>query len=160
MKTTLQIVLWLALTVWVGAEIFFPIVAAVTFKTLTPDTHTAGAIVGRLLGILHNIGLVSGVVAVIVLAVGPFAGAFNEQRMLAPMVLLVAMMACTAYSQYGITSAMERDRVAAGGAIKTAEPENPLTAHFQKLHVRSTRVEVAVIVMGLLTVVLVAKSSY
>ena len=159
MKTTLHTIVWLALIVWLGAEIFFPIVAAVTFNTLSPDTHTAGRIVGSLLGILHHMGLVCGVVVVIVLALAPITGAFNAQRVLAPMVLLLAMMACAAYSQYGITSAMEQDRVAAGGAIDTANPGNPLTAHFQKLHVRSTRVEVAVIVMGLLTVVLVAKAA-
>ena len=54
MKIVLRTLLYLALIVWLGAEIFFPVVAAITFNTLLPDTHTAGTIVGHLLGILHH----------------------------------------------------------------------------------------------------------
>ena len=64
MKTLLRTLLYLALIVWLGAEIFFPIVAAISFGTLRPDTHLAGAIVGQLLRILHGMGMVSGVVAI------------------------------------------------------------------------------------------------
>ncbi len=53
MKTLLRTLLYLALIVWLGAEIFFPVVAAITFGTLPGDTHTAGTIVGELLRILH-----------------------------------------------------------------------------------------------------------
>ena len=59
MKTLFRTLLYLALMVWLGAEIFFPIVAATTFGVLQPNTHTAGAIVGQLLRILHGMGLVS-----------------------------------------------------------------------------------------------------
>ena len=61
MKTLLRSLLYLALIVWLGAEIFFPVVAAITFATLTPDKHTAGLVVGALLRILHGIGFVSGI---------------------------------------------------------------------------------------------------
>ena len=159
MKTTLSTILSLALIVWLGAEIFFPVVAAVTFSTLTPDTHTAGTIVGTLLRILHRMGMVCGVVALIVLALAPALGIFKQGAVLAPMVLLVVMIAGTAYSQFGIIPAMDRDKIAAGGAINTAEPENPITVHFNKLHVRSTWVEEGVLLLGLVTVVLVAKAA-
>jgi hypothetical protein len=43
MRTLLRTLLYLALIVWMGAEIFFPIVAAVTFTTLRADTHTCTA---------------------------------------------------------------------------------------------------------------------
>ncbi len=39
--------------------------------------------------------------------------------MLAPMALIVLMIAFTVYSQFGIIPAMERDRIAAGGSIET-----------------------------------------
>jgi predicted NBD/HSP70 family sugar kinase len=39
------------------------------------------------------------------------------------MVLLIAMIAATVYSQFGIIPAMERDRMAADGAIDTADPD-------------------------------------
>ena len=67
MKTFLRTLLYLSLIVWLGAEIFFPVVAAITFMTLRPDTHTAGTIVGQLLRILHGMGLVSGMVALALL---------------------------------------------------------------------------------------------
>jgi len=156
MKTLLRALLSLSLVVWIGAEIFFPIVAAITFHTLRPDTHTAGSIVGQLLRILHGMGLVAGMVALAVLALAPAWGIYKPRAVLVPMVLLVAMMAATVYSQFGIIPAMERDRVAAGGVIDAADPTNPTIMHFNKLHRRSESVEGTVLLLGLATVVLVA----
>jgi len=156
MKTLLRTLLFLSLIVWLGAEIFFPIVAAITFTTLQPDTHTAGTIVGQLLRILHGMGLVSGVVALAVLALAPAWGICKPRAALAPMILLVLMLACTVYSQYGIIPAMERDRRAAGGAIDISDPSNAITAHFNHLHGRSENVEETILLLGLATVVLVA----
>ena len=156
MKTFLRILLSLALIVWLGAEIFFPVVAAITFNTLVPDTHTAGLIVGGLLRILHGMGMVCGVVAMMVLALAPTFGVYRQRAVMAPLVLLLVMIAGTAYSQYGIIPAMERDRIAAGGAIDAVPPNDPNRVHFNQLHVRSTWVEEAVLLLGLVTVGLVA----
>jgi len=158
MKTVLRTLLSLALIVWLGAEIFFPIVAAITFGTLVPDTHTAGSIVGHLLRILHNMGLVSGIVALALLALAPAWGLFKPRAVLAPMVLVVLMLACTVYSQFVIIPAMERDRIAAGGAIDAVDASNPSRIHFNKLHNRSERVEGIIILLGLATVVLIASA--
>jgi hypothetical protein len=158
MKTVLRTLLYLALIVWLGAEVFFPVVAAITFMTLQPDTHTAGTIVGQLLRILHGMGLVSGLVALALLALAPAWTVYKPKTVLAPMILLTLMIACTSYSQFAIIPAMERDRVAAGGAIDTSDLGNPLTAHFNRLHNRSEHVEEVVLLLGLLTVVLVAKA--
>ncbi|MDR3798306.1 MAG: DUF4149 domain-containing protein [Terracidiphilus sp.] len=152
----LRTLLSFALIVWIGAEIFFPIVAAITFNTLRPDTHTAGTIVGQLLRILHGMGLVAGVVALAVLALAPAWGIYKPRAVLAPMVLLVVMIAATVYSQFGIIPAMDRDRSAAGGAIETTDITNPTTIHFNKLHQRSVVVEETVLLLGLAAVVLVA----
>jgi hypothetical protein len=46
--------------------------------------------------------------------------------------------------------------VAAGGAIDTLATTNPNTIDFNKLHKRSEDVEMAIALMGLITVVLVA----
>ena len=51
---------------------------------------------------------------------------------------------------------MERDRIAAGGAIDTTTPDNPYTAHFNRLHNRSENVEGGVLLLGLVSVVLIA----
>jgi Domain of unknown function (DUF4149) len=156
MKTLLRTLLFLALIVWLGAEIFFPVVAAVTFTVLRSDTHTAGTIVGELLRILHGMGLVSGLVLLALLALAPAWNIFKPRSVLAPMVLLVLMLACTAYSRYGIIPAMERDRASASGAIDTADSTNPTTTHFNMLHNRSEHVEEAILLMGIATVVLLA----
>jgi len=156
MKTLLRSLLYLALIVWLGAEIFFPVVAAITFGTLQGATHTAGTIVGQLLRILHGMGIVSGLVALALLALAPAWHIYKPRTVLAPMVLVVLMLACTAYSQYGIIPAMERDRMAAGGQIDTSDLSNPVTAHFNKLHNRSERIEGATLLLGIATVVLVA----
>jgi hypothetical protein len=158
MKTLFRTLLYLALVVWLGAEIFFPIVAATTFGVLQPNTHTAGAIVGQLLRILHGMGLVSGMVALALLALAPAWGLYKPRTVLAPMVLLIAMIAGTVYSQFGILPSMELDRIAAGGAIDAADASNPSRVHFQKLHQRSEHVEEAILLLGLATVVLVARA--
>ena len=106
MKTLLRTLLYLALIVWLGAEIFFPIVAAITFTTLRPDTHLAGSIVGELLRILHGMGLVSGMVALALMALAPAWGIYKPRNVLVPMGLLILMIGATLYSQFGIIPAM------------------------------------------------------
>ncbi len=158
MKTLLRTLLYLALIVWLGAEIFFPVVAAVTFSTLAPNTHTAGSIVGQLLRDLHNIGLVAGMVALALLALAPAWGLYKPRSVLIPMALVVLMIGCTVYSQFAIIPAMDSDRNAAGGAIDTAAVTSPITIDFNKLHQRSVHVEMAVMLFGIATVVLVARA--
>lgn len=156
MKTLIRTLLMLSLIVWLGAEIFFPIVAAVTFTQLRPNTHDAGLIVGELLRLLHVAGLVAGVVLLALLALAPSWGIFRPRSALAAMGLVLAMLGITAYSQYGIIPAMERDRLAAGGVIDAVPPDNSARAHFEALHKRSENLEGAVILLGLVVVVLVA----
>ena len=139
MKTLLRSLLYLALVVWLGAETIFPVV-------------------GELLRILHGMGLVSAMVALALLALAPAWGIYKPRSVLAPMVLVVLMLAFTVYSQFAIIPAMERDRVAAGGAINTMDATNPLTIDFNKLHNRSEHVELAILLCGVATVVLVARA--
>ena len=158
MKTLIRTLLVLSLIVWLGAEIFFPVVAAVSFTQLAPNTHEAGLIVGSLLRILHGMGLVCGVVLLALLALAPAWGVFRSRSVLAPMGLVVVMLALTSYSQYGIIPAMERDRVAAGGVIDAAPADNPARIHFNTLHKRSENVEGAVMLLGIVVVALVASA--
>ncbi len=158
MKTLLRTLLYLALIVWVGAEIFFPVVAAVAFGTLRPDSHTAGMIVRQLLTILHGMGLVSGMIEMALLALAPAWGIYKPRTVLAPMGLVLLMIGLTFYAQFAIIPAMERDRMAAGGAIDAVDAANPSRVHFNKLHDRSEHVEEAILLLGLATVVLVARA--
>jgi hypothetical protein len=102
-------------------------------------------------------GLVSGMVALALLALAPAWGIYKPRSVLLPMALVVLMIG-TVYSQFGIIPAMERDRIAAGGAIDTSDTTNPNTIHFNRLHNRSEHVEMVILLMGLVTVVLVARA--
>jgi hypothetical protein len=90
------------------------------------------------------------------MARAPAWNIYKPRAVLAPMVLVLLMLIATAYSQYGIIPAMERDRAAAGGAIDTSDTTNPTTSHFNMLHNRSEKVEGAILLLGIATVVLVA----
>ncbi len=69
------------------------------------------------------------------------------------------MLAITAYSQFVIIPSMERDRIAAGGEVETADIENPARAHFERLHVISERLEGLVLFCGLGVVLVLARES-
>ena len=73
------------------------------------------------------------------------------------MALLVLMLGLTFYAQYGIIPAMERDRIAAGGAIDRVPADDPNRMHFNKLHNRSESVEIGVLLLGILVVALCGK---
>jgi hypothetical protein len=149
MKTLIRTLILLALIVWLGAEIFFPVVAGVTFGQLAPDTHAAGQIVGSLLRIMHWMGLVCGVVLLALLALAPAWGVYPARSAMPAIAPVVLMMLLTAYSQFIIIPTMERDRIAAGGAIDAAAAENPARVDFERLHGRSTTVEGAVVLLGI-----------
>ena len=53
---------------------------------------------------------------------------------------------------------MERDRIAAGGAIDLLTPDDPHVAHFNKLHNRSEHVEAVLLLLGIATVVFIARA--
>jgi hypothetical protein len=49
---------------------------------------------------------------------------------------------------------MERDRVAAGGDVDAAPPDNPARLDFERLHPVSEKVEGAALLLGIAVVVL------
>ena len=59
MRTLLRTLVWLAVVVWFGGLLFFPITAWAAFGTIA-DTHAAGTIVAKSLGVLHHEGLFAG----------------------------------------------------------------------------------------------------
>jgi len=157
MKTLLRSLFSLALIIWLGAEAFFPVVAATVFKVLRPDTHTAGIIVGQLLHILHAIGFSAGMIAVFAISRLAALNIFRPRKVLLPMLLLIIMIGLTLSSQFGIIPAMEQDRISAGGDVNAAAASNPARIHFKRLHDRSEQVEGMILLLGVLTVVLLAK---
>ena len=154
MRTFVRTVVWLALIVWLGGLFFFPITAAAAFTTI-PDTHAAGTIVAKCLGILHHEGIVAGGVILVFLGIGRGTGAYRAVGMAAAVTLI--MIGLTAFSQYWIIPHMERDRIAAGGAIDNVPRSDPRHADFDRLHNSSVHLEEAVMLGGLVLVILLSR---
>lgn len=156
MKTFVRTLVWLALVFWLGGLLFFPVAAYASFGTLT-DTHAAGTIVAKCLNVLHHEAFIAGSAIVLFLALGYFLRAFRLSTVSIGIVLTLLMIACTAWSQYGIIPRMERDRVAAGGAIDSVPGTDPRHADFDRLHHVSTDIEEAIMLGGFVVLVLLAR---
>jgi len=151
----LRFLMLLSLASWVGGLIFFPVVAQSAFATL-PSTHLAGLVVGSSLRALHQIGFISGTIflASSLLYGRKLNGNF---RALTPTnVLIIAMMALTAISQFRIIPSMDAIR-ASTGEIAVLPVNNPLRAHFDSLHAWSTRLEGTVLILGLIVLCATAR---
>ena len=152
----LRFVMLLSLVVWVGGIIFLSFVEAPTAFSVLPSRHMAGTVVGRSLGVLHWIGLISGVIFLASSLLYSRLSTGSSQPVAVRHVLIYAMLALTAVSQFGISSRMAGLR-ASFGDIDTVPPDNPARVEFDALHVWSVRLEVAVLVLGLITIYLVSR---
>jgi hypothetical protein len=144
----LRFLMLLSLAVWLGALIFFPVVAQTSFSAL-PSAHLAGLVVRGSLLKLHWMGFICGVVflASSLLCSQILLGrarAFSFSHL-----LILLMLALTALSQFRILPQMETLRVAAG-EINALAPGDPVRMQFDSLHVWSTRIEGTVLMLGVL----------
>jgi hypothetical protein len=150
-----------AFAIWIGGLIFFVVVAGVAFGNL-PSTHEAGIVVRGCLIAVHKIGFVSGLLflfaTILVIALG------HRGKIRAVEIALVAiMLAGTWYSQFSIIPTMERDRVSLqqqyGTEVDATPKDAPARADFDRLHNVSTKVEGAVLLLGLVVLALGAIKS-
>jgi uncharacterized membrane protein len=155
--TFLRFLMLLSLAVWIGGLIFFAFVLAPTAFHVLPTTHLAGNLVGRALGKLHWIAIVSGFLFL--------ASSFAYSRMVdgtlhmfaARHVLIFIMLGLTLLSQFWIIPRM--DTLRAQVSDFAAMPlDNPLRVQFDTLHAWSTRVEGAVLLLGLVAIWLTASA--
>lgn len=148
----------LSLVVWIGGLIFFALVLAPTAFKVLPTTHLAGNVVGRALGQLHWIAIISGIVYLVSsLLYSRFADG-TAHVFAARHVLLCLMLALTLVSQFGIIPRMDTLRASLGEEVRSVPLDNPARIQFDALHVWSTRVEGAVLLLGLVVVYLTARS--
>jgi hypothetical protein len=160
MQTFLRALRLLVMVAWVGGLSFFAfVVAPVAFGSL-PSAHDAGLVVGGTLRVLHLIGLVGGLA--FCLATGwlwfraevPARVGFALQ-----MALTIVMLVVTAYSQFHILPAMERDRMLVGGDVAQADVNNAGRIDFERLHRLSERLEGLVFLCGLGVVLVLSRES-
>lgn len=152
----LRYLMLLSLIVWIGGLIFFAFVLAPTAFQVLPSTHLAGNLVGRALGKLHWIAIISGVIFL--------ASSMMYSRLLDGTphvfamrhVLLCLMLALTLLSQFWIIPHMDTLRAQVGDFASVAL-DSPARIQFDALHVWSTRVESAVLLLGLVVAYLTAQ---
>jgi uncharacterized membrane protein len=153
----LRFLMFLSLVCWIGGLIFFAFVLAPTAFQVLPSTHLAGNVVGRALSKLHWIAIVSGVVFLVSSLLYSRLTEGTAHVFAGRHVLLCLMLALTLLSQFWIIPRM--DTVRAQVADFASVPvDNPARVQFDALHVWSTRVEGAVLVLGLVLVYLTASS--
>jgi len=152
----LRYLMLLSLIVWIGGLIFFAFVLAPTAFSVLPSRHLAGTVVGRSLGALHWMGIVSGIIFLASSILYSQLTKGSPQVFAARNVLICLMLALTLISQFGIIPRMDTLRASIGGEIDSVPPDNPARMQFDALHVWSTRVEGGVFLLGLVVVYLTA----
>jgi hypothetical protein len=153
----LRFLMLLSLIAWIGGLMFFAFVLAPTAFHVLPTTHLAGNVVGRALGKLHWIGIISGL---IYLASSMLYSRINDgdaHVFALRHVLLCLMLGLTLLSQFAVIPRMDTLR-ASLGEVSTAAIDNPERVQFDFLHVWSTRIEGGVLLLGLLAVYLTANT--
>ena len=155
MSVFLRAIEFLALSIWLGSDVFLSFVVAPGAFSVLASRDQAGAIVGYSLGRMHWMGIVCGVVILLVrvLRVRGLAA------LVAPAALcVVLMLLLTAISQAAVSPRMAVLRVQMGSIGATAEG-NPLLAEFARLHTISVGLESGVLLAGMLALFLIAREA-
>lgn len=147
MNSFLKFVQVFALGTWVGSIIYLSfIVAPGAFATLK-DRDQAGALVGYSLSRLHLLGLIAGVLYV----VAAFVLVRAMKDLAQPAIIGVALMiALTIFSQGRVTAQLHTLRTAMVSVDATPK-DSPLRAEFDHLHEVSVRLEMAVLLIGIVS---------
>jgi hypothetical protein len=152
----LRFLMLLSLTVWIGGIIFLSFVEAPTAFSVLPSRHMAGTVVGHSLGILHWMGLFSGIIFLGNSMLLSSLTTGSAQPLAARHILICLMLLLTVISQFGISPKMATLR-AQFGDIDTVPATDPGRMQFDALHVWSVRLEVAVLLTGLAVLYLTSR---
>jgi len=155
----LRFLMILSLVVWIGGLIFFAFVLAPTAFQVLPNTHLAGNLVGRALGKLHWIAIISGIVFLIASLLYSYLTQGTAHIFAMRHILICLMLALTLFSQFWIIPRMDTLRASVGD-FATVPLSDPQRVQFDALHVWSTRVESAVLLLGLVVIYLTASALY
>ena len=150
--------LLLSLVVWIGGIAFFAFVLAPTVfhPGILPSRQLAGQVVSRSLGILHWMGLTCGLVFLVSSMLDSqittgFTSVFAARNL-----LVFAMIVLTLISMFAISTRMlqlRNDMV----FIDNVPHDDPRRVEFNRLHEWSTRLEGAVLLLGLGVIFLTAR---
>ena len=148
----------LSLVVWIGGIAFFAFVLAPTVfhPGILPSRQLAGQVVSRSLGILHWIGLTCGVVFLIASMLDSQITTGFTPVFAARNLLVFVMVVLTLISMFAISTRMlelRNDMV----FIDNVSHDDPRRVEFNRLHEWSTRLEGAVLLLGLGVIFLTAR---
>ena len=148
----------LSLVVWIGGIAFFAFVLAPTVfhPGILPSRQLAGQVVSRSLGILHWIGLTCGVVFLIASMLDSQITTGFTPVFAARNLLVFVMIVLTLISMFAISTRMlelRNDMV----FIDNVSHDDPRRVEFNRLHEWSTRLEGAVLLLGLGVIFLTAR---
>jgi uncharacterized membrane protein len=157
----LRFLMLLSLVVWIGGLIFFAFVLAPTVFApgVLPNTHLAGNIVGRSLSKLHWIAIFSGLIFLASSLLYSRITDGTAHVFAMRHVLICLMLGLTLLSQFWIIPRMDVLRASVSD-FATVALDNPARVQFDALHAWSTRVEGAVLLLGLVAVYLTASALY
>jgi len=153
----LRFLMLLSLVAWIGGLMFFAFVLAPTAFQVLPTTHLAGNVVGRALGKLHWIAIVSGIVFLASSLLYSRLTEGSAHPFAARNVLICMMLGLTLVSQFWIIPRMDTLRASVSD-FAMVPLDNPARVQFDALHVWSTRVEGAVLLLGLVAIYLTASA--
>lgn len=151
----LRYLMVLSLVCWIGGLIFFAFVLAPTAFQVLPSTHLAGNVVGRALGKMHWIAIVSAIVFLVSSLVYSRLAEGTAHVFAMRNVLIFVMLCLTLITQFWIIPKMDALRASVTD-FATVPLTDPARVHFDALHVWSTRVEGAVLLLGLIAIYLTA----
>jgi uncharacterized membrane protein len=154
MNVLLRVLRLLSMVVWVGGLIFFAFVLAPVAFSVLPSTHDAGTVVGATLRVLNMMAPYCGFVFILATLAEQYRQAPRRRLLTTQMLLVWLMLGATQYVRTSIVPAMERDRIAAGGDVDAAPPNNPARLDFERLHPISEKIEGAALLFGLGVVVM------
>ena len=145
MSLILRTLEFLALSLWLGSDVFLSFVVAPGAFRVLGSRDAAGAMVGFALGRMHLFGVTCG----IVLLLARLVRMRTFASFVAPVVLCVVLMiALTVASQVGVSPRMAMLRVQMGSIQATAQ-DSPLLAEFARLHRISVSLESGVLLAGM-----------
>jgi hypothetical protein len=149
----LRFLMLLSLVAWIGGLIFFAFVLAPTVFApgVLPNTHLAGNIVGRSLSKLHWIAIVSGLIFLASSLLYSRLTDGTAHVFAMRHLLICVMLGLTLLSQFWIIPRMDTLRAQVSD-FTTVPLDNPARLQFDTLHVWSTRVEGAVLLLGLMAI--------
>lgn len=143
----------LALGGWIGAIVYFAAVVTVGAFAVLPNQDLAGGIVGYTIGGLHDFGIAAAVIYLVAaICLRGSLAAFARPGAIG----VVLMLALTLASQWIVIPRMDALRTQMG-SVQATVATNPLRVQFEHLHGISVDLEVAILLIGLVTLYLTVR---